>query len=279
MLKPRLAISTNVLDTGNRDHWLAQFLDLKGHSYEGIGVDLTGTSSVAQATGYADPLSQATKAGLSVAWLQGELPADSNSEDKVKALCELGQAMETVNICLVESPFPGGTERDRIAWSAARWKGAAQVAAEHGQRVLWAFGQHDVESSPSTGVIEAVLRKVDQPNFGLVFDTKFMQRLAFSERHELIDEGRPIRGALGLVERYKGWIGSIRLNGYSDQPTPVIPDQAPPLDWDRMIPALADAWVPDPWWTLVTPSMANAGPLAQSLRDLLAPFSTGRSAF
>ena len=275
MLKPKLAVSTQILNPLNAAEWPARLLELRGLSYEGIGVDLSGQGSGGQV---ADLLAMAGVSGLSVAWVQGEFSSVSEGPEQVKALCELGQALGTVNICLREGSVPADTERDRVTWSATRWKEAALVAAQHGQRVLWAFGRHDSETAPSTGVIEAVLRKVDEPNFGLVFDTEFMHRLALAERHEQIEEGRPIKGALGLVERYKGWIGSIRLSGYAGETVPMAPDQPPPIDWDRLIPSLADAWVPDSGWSLVVPSLAEAGPLARSLRLRLAPYLSELSA-
>ena len=276
MLKPQLAIGTQPLLEFERPHWPERLRQLHSLGYRGLGIDRAAIAAGLGSAPAEPPLSDAVigvladEAGMAIAWLQADLPipaessgAETSDIPELAALAELARSLGTPNLWLRVgrlSEEAGETERARVAWFVQRWKAAARLAAAHGVRALWVL---ELPSLPlSLSAVETVLRTVDEPNFGLVFDTQVMHQLAHAEGHEHIEEGTPLRGALGMLERFKGDIGGIRL---------AEPDPGATPDHERLISALVDAWIPDPWWTLDVPRFAEAGPAAESLLLRLAP--------
>lgn len=148
-------------------------------------------------------------------------------------------------------PAADETERALVDRLAREWKAVLKHASARRVHVLWDVASPYPRITPS--VIEQVLRAVDDPSFGLVFDTGEAEQVARRTAHEVLDEGKPLAGALGLLERFKGSIGAVRLSEprASDSAAAVPPGQGT-LDWARLLPALVDAWIPARWWTVDT---------------------------
>jgi sugar phosphate isomerase/epimerase len=147
------------------------------------------------------------------------------------------------------APVTAENERALVARLAEYWKHVISVADTHHVRVYWDPWHSPPEHTFS--VVEQVLSIVDDPSFGIVFDTGDAESLAGRTTHEVVFEGRRLTGALGLHERFKGSIGAVRLS----EPRSSA-DGLPPalgrggLDWGRLLPALVDAWIPARWWTI-----------------------------
>ena len=269
MLKPKLAVSTSVLQAFDVLEWPARLQELRAASFAGVGVNLRRPEQIPPA---ANLRAMLDSAGLAVAWVEGEVNSALDPEQQFQGFRQEAEALGTATICLMDCGAAAKTERETVARLTRFWKHLARQAAVYQQRVLWHPVTGPDLKPTSTGVIASVLRAVDEPNFGVVFDTGFLHDLAQAEGHEQIEDGRPIRGVLGLVDRYKGWIGSILLTEYLPAEASVGGDQGPLIDWNRLIPSLADAWVPDAWWTLDRAEFASTGAAARSLLGRLAPY-------
>ncbi len=143
------------------------------------------------------------------------------------------------------------TERGVMPQAVSFWKRYAGRALDAGLRLL--IDPRGLSEWTPTRLAQ-VLRGVDEPNFGLVFDTGMMESLALASGYESLVCGKPFRGALGLVEFFKGDIGALILSEPETTSAAKTNGQqalgAGSLDWSRLIPALIDAWPPSTWWTV-----------------------------
>jgi hypothetical protein len=198
----------------------------------------------------------------------GEL-AGYAMEHHIEAAAALGahDLFATLDVARL-TPGPS-TERTRVARLVERIGPMADAAAARGLRLLWS--PPFLDPAPAH-VVEQVLRGVDRPSFGLLLDAARADAAARLSGHQMIDEGKVLPGALGLLERFRSWIGGVRVvdaQMWADWP-PRRPDDQ--TDWPRLLPALLDAWVPASHWVLAAvPAEARAA--REGFRLRLAPYT------
>jgi hypothetical protein len=276
MLKPKLAIATRILWGVDPSEWRGRLSRMRAWGYRGIAVDDNALEEESPQAGLKFR-TFAQELGLDVArvsaTLQPDLPEWADLAVRVEHLLDWTLALGAHELCLADLEPQAAkplTERAWVARSAHRWKKVARQAAERSVRLHWNL-THDNRSAPLTSY-ELVLRAVDEPNFGLEFCAGTMEVLALATGHEHSDEGKPLRGVLGLLERFKGDIAGVTL-GISGavQTDPERVDDQVPLDWNSLIPALVDAGIPDAWWVVDT-DPGSEEPAVRKFLDLLAPY-------
>ncbi len=162
-------------------------------------------------------------------------------------------------------------ERQRVAHLIDGLGPMVSLAAKRGIRLLWS-PPFDEVAPPH--LVDEVLRAVDRPTFGIELDVTRADAAARLGGHVVTDEGKPLPGALGLLERFKGWIGAVRVvdtHTWNDAWPPIRHDDQ--TDWPRLLPALIDAWIPAPYWSLAS-LPENQAEAARGFHLRLAPYST-----
>jgi hypothetical protein len=276
MLKPKLAIATNIVWGIDPSRWRDRLAGMRSWGYRGIAAyDSAMEDGSTEAASTFQSL--AHDLGLEVArasaTLQPDLPEYADLGARIEQLLDWTIAFGARDLCMVDllpEQAEPMTERAWVARSTDRWKQVAQRAADRAVRVHWNVKPDNREAPLSA--YEHVLRAVDEPNFGLEFDTGVMDVLALATGHEHFEDGKPLSGVLGMLERFKGNIAGITL-GVSGPPradSAQFDDQTS-LNWDRLIPALVDAGIPDCWWVVGTEPGAEEW-AARRFLDLLAPF-------
>jgi len=144
-------------------------------------------------------------------------------------------------------------ERKALQRLAETWKACARRAAERGVRVVWEFEPCFAFNKPSE--IEQVLRAVDEPNFGVLFDTCHAHTVAALGARQVGDRETLSGGALELLERLRGWIGAVHVidtdGSLHDGVTSAhLPLGAGVLDFDALVAALLRSGAPTDWWCI-----------------------------
>ncbi len=200
-------------------------------------------------------------------------------DTNVKFAAEVGAKVFRVDtVSPPEAVLP--TEEHRaIARLAETWKIAAQHASDLGVRVVWEFEPCFAFNKPST--IEQVLAGVDEPNFGVLFDTCHAHVVAGVGARQAGDKEILKRGALELLERLQGWIGAIHVIDtdstlHDDLTSAHLPFGAGVLDWDTLVPALLRSGAPTDWWCVdlcfCPTAWEAAGPCREAVSALLTKY-------
>ena len=170
-------------------------------------------------------------------------------------------------------------ERRAVDRLAHTWKHCARRAAEQGVRVVWEFEPCFAFNKPSA--IEHVLRAVDEPNFGVLFDTCHAHAVAVVGARQVGDRETLPGGAVELLERLRGWIGAIHVidtdGSLHDGVTSAhLPLGDGVLDFDALVPALLQCGAPTDWWCVdlcfCATAWESAGPCKDALAALLAKY-------
>ncbi|MDR3639173.1 MAG: sugar phosphate isomerase/epimerase [Isosphaeraceae bacterium] len=170
-------------------------------------------------------------------------------------------------------------ERRGLERLAETWKTCARRASERGVRVVWEFEPCFAFNKPSQ--IEDVLRAVDEPNFGVLFDTCHAHTVAALGARQTGDRETLPGGAIELLERLRDWIGAIHVidtdGSLHDGSTSAhLPLGAGVLDFDALVPALLKCGAPTDWWCVdlcfCPTAWESAGPCKNTLAALLAKY-------
>jgi sugar phosphate isomerase/epimerase len=136
----------------------------------------------------------------------------------------------------------------------AVWDKCAKIAADHGMNVCWEFEPGFLFNKPSevVKIVEAVRAK-GNPNFGVLFDSchAFMCAVVGAS-HAGGKETLP-GGEMELLEKLKGKITHIHLidsdGSLNEHNTSTHnPFGTGKLNFDKLLPALNQAGVPNDWW-------------------------------
>lgn len=262
MLAPRLALESDVVA---RDlSWRAALSSLHAAGCEGVVLQehALGEFGRAAMPSVLQAREDFATSGLAIAAFDTDAARWDSVGDgdfaaeclaRLEACATLGASELRVRSGLLPRHEATLTERALVAQAAHFWRGLAGEALSRKIRMLL---YPRVGDGWTAARLTQVLRAVDSPNFGIVFDTLEMAWLARAgEVDSNVADNQP--DVVDLVDSFKGDIGAIVLADMStatksSNSISVAAPGAGTLDWDRIIPALADAWVPSPWWTIRT---------------------------
>jgi sugar phosphate isomerase/epimerase len=145
-----------------------------------------------------------------------------------------------------------------IFWRVARaFDRCAKLAAPRGIRLCWEFEPGFPINKPSEIIrlVNVVRDEMDNPNFGVLFDTCHAHMCAAVGANQIGERETLPGGALELADRLKGKITHIHLidsDGTINKHNTSThnPFGTGVLDFDKLLPALNQAGVPDDWWCL-----------------------------
>jgi sugar phosphate isomerase/epimerase len=130
----------------------------------------------------------------------------------------------------------------------------AKLAADRGMKICWEFEPGFPINKPSEIVafVDAVRGK-GNPNFGVLYDTCHAHMCAAVGANQLGTKETLPGGALELLEKLKGKITHIHLidsdGTLNEHDTSTHnPFGTGKLDFDKLLPALNKAGVPNDWW-------------------------------
>ena len=148
---------------------------------------------------------------------------------------------------------------DLLARLVATWDRCIGYAGDRGLAVCWEFEPARAFNKPSD--IQRVLDRLQQDNFGVLYDTGNGRLVAEQGRQQ---EGRPETlkgGQLELVARLSGRIAHLHLihadaachapeDERDGEPGAVPPLGEGSVDFDLLLPALAKEDLGHDWWTI-----------------------------
>jgi sugar phosphate isomerase/epimerase len=166
--------------------------------------------------------------------------------------------IKTIRVDTVEPPnalqtsgMDAKTALDRLV---NVWDKCARIAADHGMNVTFEFEPGFLFNKPSEvlHIVEGVRAK-GNANFGVLYDTCHAHMCAaVGANHQGSKEILP-GGALELLHKLKGKITHVHLidsdgSLNEHQTSTHNPFGTGKLDFDKLLPALNDAGVPNEWW-------------------------------
>lgn len=142
------------------------------------------------------------------------------------------------------------TARKRVV---STWKECSKMAADKGCYVTWEFEPGFAFNKPSQ--ILRILDEVNEPNFGVEFDTCHAEMVAGKGARQPGKKETLPGGALELAQKLRGRINHIHLidsdgtlNEHETSSHPPFGDGY--LNFDELIPELNKSGVPHDWWTI-----------------------------
>jgi sugar phosphate isomerase/epimerase len=134
------------------------------------------------------------------------------------------------------------------------WDKCSKIAADHGMNICWEFEPGFVFNKPSEIVrlVDAVRAK-GNPNFGVLFDSCHAYMCAAVGANQTGQKETLPGGDLELLQKLKGKITHVHLidsdGSLNEHHTSTHnPFGTGKLIFDKILPALMDAGVPNDWW-------------------------------
>ena len=160
---------------------------------------------------------------------------------------DLGIKTIRVDTDIAPDSVTDANEKDATAKTIATWKACSKLAAAENIRLVWEFEPGFAFNKPSQ--IVAIAQGVDEPNFGVMYDTCHAHMCAgIGARQPGTKETLP-GGAMELLQKLKGRIGAIHVidsdgSLHHDETSTHNPFGEGDLDFDALIPALLDSGAP-----------------------------------
>src|SRR5207249_12259986 len=139
-------------------------------------------------------------------------------------------------------------------WIVNAWDKASKIAADYGMNICWEFEPGFVFNKPSEIVqlVDAVRAK-DNPNFGVLFDTCHAYMSAVVGANQAGTKETLPGGELELLQKLKGKITHVHLidsdGSLNEHNTSTHnPFGTGKLNFDKLLPELNKAGVPNDWW-------------------------------
>jgi sugar phosphate isomerase/epimerase len=130
----------------------------------------------------------------------------------------------------------------------------AKLAADRGMKICWEFEPGFPINKPSeiVAMVDAV-RGMGNPNFGVLYDTCHAHMCAAVGANQIGEKETLPGGAMELLEKLKGKITHVHLidsdGSLNEHDTSTHnPFGTGKLDFDKLLPALSKAGVPNDWW-------------------------------
>ncbi|MBW7864258.1 MAG: sugar phosphate isomerase/epimerase [Candidatus Hydrogenedens sp.] len=140
--------------------------------------------------------------------------------------------------------------RDRVVRT---WRQCSEEAADQGVYVTWEFEPGFAFNKPSD--IVGIVEEVDNPNFGIMFDTCHAHMVAAVGARQPGERETLPGGALELARMLRGKINHLHLidsDGtlHDEETSTHAPFGGGILDFGALIPELLQSGVPHDWWTI-----------------------------
>jgi sugar phosphate isomerase/epimerase len=136
------------------------------------------------------------------------------------------------------------------------WDKCSKIAADYGMNVTWEFEPGFLFNKPSEvlKIVDAVRAK-GNPNFGVMFDTCHAHMCAGVGANQAGQKETLAGGAQELLEKLKGKITHVHLidsdGSLNEHNTSTHnPFGTGKLNFDKLLPALNQAAVPNDWWVV-----------------------------
>ncbi len=134
------------------------------------------------------------------------------------------------------------------------WDKCSKIAADYGMNLTWEFEPGFLFNKPSEvlAIVDAVRAK-GNPNFGVMYDTCHAHMCAAVGANQAGAKETLPGGALELLDKLKGKITHVHLidsdGSLNEHNTSTHnPFGTGKLDFDKLLPALNKAGVPNDWW-------------------------------
>lgn len=134
------------------------------------------------------------------------------------------------------------------------WDKCSKIAADHGMNLCWEFEPGFLFNKPSEvfQIVDAVKAK-GNPNFGVLYDTCHAHMCATVAANQQGEKETLPGGALEMLEKLKGKITHVHVidsdGSLNEHNTSTHnPFGTGVLDFDKLMPALNKAEVPNDWW-------------------------------
>ena len=136
------------------------------------------------------------------------------------------------------------------------WDKCSKIAADYGMNVCWEFEPGFVFNKPSDvlAIVDGVRAKGNQ-NFGVLYDTCHAHMVAAIGANHQGEKELLKGGAIELLEKLSGKITHLHLidsdGSLNEHNTSTHnPFGTGHLDFDKLIPAIQKAGVPNDWWVV-----------------------------
>ncbi len=155
----------------------------------------------------------------------------------------------------------------------------SKLAASRGIRICWEFEPGFPINKPSEilALVKAVRDDRNNPNFGVLYDTCHAHMCAAVGANQIGEKETLPGGALELLEKLKGKITHVHLidsDGTLNEHNTSThnPFGTGKLDFDKLIPALNQAGVPNDWWCVDLCFWPNAWDVTAESKTFLEKF-------
>jgi sugar phosphate isomerase/epimerase len=145
---------------------------------------------------------------------------------------------------------------DVIFWRCAKaFDLCAKLAASRGIRICWEFEPGFPINKPSEVIrmVNVVREEMNNPNFGVLFDTCHAYMCAVVGANQIGEKETLPGGDLELLQKLKGKITHVHLidsdGSLNEHNTSTHnPFGTGKLNFDKLVPELMKAGVPNDWW-------------------------------
>jgi sugar phosphate isomerase/epimerase len=155
------------------------------------------------------------------------------------------------------------------------WDRCSKMAADHGLNVCFEFEPGFLFNKPSevVRIVEGVRAK-GNPNFGVLYDTCHAHMCAAVAANQVGPKETLPGGALELLDKLKGKITHVHLidsdGSLNEHSTSTHnPFGTGKLDFDKLLPALNQAGVPNDWWCVDLCFWPNAWDVTADSKNFL----------
>jgi len=165
-----------------------------------------------------------------------------------------------VRVDTVQPPTIFDTVEREVAFRrlTETWTRCADVAAQHGLYVTWEFEPGFAFNKPSD--VTAVLEAIPKDNFGVLYDTSHGHMCAVVGARQPGEREVLAGGQVEFVERLSGRINHIHLidsdnschkdEAGEDETSMHLPFGEGVVDFEPIMPKLAQEKLPHDWWTI-----------------------------
>ena len=201
--------------------------------------------------------------GLARSGLAAPFPSPCTSSsteyfDAVKSNREICEALDIpkLRVDTVDSPtaIPGGMDYETCFSKVADvWRESAEICQTSGRQLIWEFEPGFLFNKPSEVV--RMVHKVDHPNFTVLFDSCHAHMCGVMASRQMGKQEILPGGVVQFAHMLTGKIGHIHLIDsdetlHNNDTSTHAPLGRGVLDFDKILPAIAEAGYDDEWWPI-----------------------------
>lgn len=201
--------------------------------------------------------------GLARSGLAAPFPSPCTSSsteylDAVKSNLEICVDIDIpkLRVDTVDSPteIPGGMDYETCFSKVSDiWRESAELCQQAGRQLIWEFEPGFLFNKPSEVV--RMVHKVDHPNFTVLFDSCHAHMCGVKASRQMGEPEILPGGVVQFAHMLTGKIGHIHLIDsdetlHDDETSTHAPLGRGVLNFDEIMPAIAEAGYDDEWWTI-----------------------------